>query len=165
MSVVLDSAGIDYHVLLAANAIQQCLDVPELQPEFLCQLAKQTSRVMSPGATTGASSQSQSSGVQVTSCSALSASRRAAANPASSTNTKQTKRVSCLIQLLFSFAYFNTVFVCILSCLACYIFTVTVKTRMDERFSDLGHEGVSFFTCFTLPQYRICISRKSKGGW
>jgi hypothetical protein len=43
-SVVLDSAGIDYHVMLAANAIQQCLDVPELQPELLCALIKQTSR-------------------------------------------------------------------------------------------------------------------------
>ena len=40
----MDSAGIDYHVMLAANAIQQCLDVPELQPELLCALIKQTSR-------------------------------------------------------------------------------------------------------------------------
>jgi hypothetical protein len=40
----MDSAGIDYHVMLAANAIQQCLDVPELQPELLCGLIKQTSR-------------------------------------------------------------------------------------------------------------------------
>ncbi len=53
-SVVLDSAGIDYHVMLAANAIQQCLDVPELQPEFLCQLAKQTSRAINPGASSSA---------------------------------------------------------------------------------------------------------------
>ena len=40
----MDSAGIDYHVMLAANAIQQCLDIPELQPELLCALIKQTSR-------------------------------------------------------------------------------------------------------------------------
>ena len=43
-SVVMDSAGIDYHVMLAANAIQQCLDIPDLQPELLCALIKQTSR-------------------------------------------------------------------------------------------------------------------------
>jgi pleckstrin homology domain-containing family H len=42
----MDSAGIDYHVMLAANAFQQCLDVPELQPELLCALIKQTSYVM-----------------------------------------------------------------------------------------------------------------------
>ena len=40
-SVVLDAAGIDYHVLLAADAIQKCLDVPELQPELFCALVKQ----------------------------------------------------------------------------------------------------------------------------
>ena len=40
----MDSAGIDYHVMLAANAIQQCLDIPDLQPELLCALIKQTSR-------------------------------------------------------------------------------------------------------------------------
>lgn len=44
-SVVMESAGIDYHVMLAANALQQCLDIPELQPELLCALMKQTSRV------------------------------------------------------------------------------------------------------------------------
>ena len=44
MSVVLDSSGIDYHVVLAQNAIQLCLDVPELQPELLAALIKQTSR-------------------------------------------------------------------------------------------------------------------------
>ena len=41
----MESAGIDYHVMLAANALQLCLDVPELQPEFLCALIKQTSRL------------------------------------------------------------------------------------------------------------------------
>lgn len=44
MSVVLDSSGIDYHVVLAQNAIQLCLDIPELQPELLSALIKQTSR-------------------------------------------------------------------------------------------------------------------------
>ena len=44
MSVVLDSSGIDYHVVLAQNAIQLCLDTPELQPELLSSLIKQTSR-------------------------------------------------------------------------------------------------------------------------
>ena len=44
-SVLLDSAGIDYHVVLAQNALQQCLSVTELQAELLCALIKQTSRV------------------------------------------------------------------------------------------------------------------------
>ena len=34
MSIALDSAGIDYHVVLAQNALQLCLDVPELQVEL-----------------------------------------------------------------------------------------------------------------------------------
>jgi hypothetical protein len=44
MSIVLDSAGIDYHVVLAQNALQLCLDVPELQAELFSALIKQTSR-------------------------------------------------------------------------------------------------------------------------
>lgn len=44
MSVAVDQAGIDYHVVLAQNALQQCLDVPELQTELMCALVKQTSR-------------------------------------------------------------------------------------------------------------------------
>ena len=44
ISVVLNSAGIDYHVVLAQNALHHCLEVPELQPELLCILIKQTSR-------------------------------------------------------------------------------------------------------------------------
>ncbi|XP_033611575.1 uncharacterized protein CG43867 isoform X4 [Cryptotermes secundus] len=44
ISVALDSAGIDYHVVLAQNALQQCLDMPELQAELMCALVKQTSR-------------------------------------------------------------------------------------------------------------------------
>ncbi|XP_063217815.1 uncharacterized protein CG43867 isoform X3 [Bacillus rossius redtenbacheri] len=44
ISVALDSAGIDYHVVLAQNALQQCLDAPELQAELMCALVKQTSR-------------------------------------------------------------------------------------------------------------------------
>lgn len=44
ISVALDSAGIDYHVVLAQNALQQCLDLPELQAELVCTLVKQTSR-------------------------------------------------------------------------------------------------------------------------
>ena len=43
-SVVLNSSGIDYHVVLAQNAFQQCLNSPELQPELLAILAKQTGR-------------------------------------------------------------------------------------------------------------------------
>lgn len=44
ISVALEQAGIDYHVVLAQNALQQCLDVPDLQNELLCALVKQTSR-------------------------------------------------------------------------------------------------------------------------
>ncbi|XP_076312352.1 pleckstrin homology domain-containing family H member 1-like isoform X1 [Tachypleus tridentatus] len=43
-SVPLDASGIDYHVALAQNTLQQCLIIPELQREFLCQLIKQTSQ-------------------------------------------------------------------------------------------------------------------------
>ena len=52
----MDSAGIDYHVMLAGNLFQQCLDNPGLQQELLCALCKQTSRVMT---------QSSKHGVQV----------------------------------------------------------------------------------------------------
>ncbi|KAK0096586.1 hypothetical protein PV326_005047 [Microctonus aethiopoides] len=44
MSVAVEQAGIDYHVVLAQNALQQCLDQPELQSELICALVKQTSR-------------------------------------------------------------------------------------------------------------------------
>lgn len=44
MSVALEQAGIDYHVVLAQNALQICLDQPELQPELISGLIKQTSR-------------------------------------------------------------------------------------------------------------------------
>lgn len=44
MSVAVNQPGIDYHVVLAQNALQQCLDMPELQAELICILIKQTSR-------------------------------------------------------------------------------------------------------------------------
>lgn len=44
MSAAVDQAGIDYHVVLAQNALQQCLDMPELQAELICALVKQTSK-------------------------------------------------------------------------------------------------------------------------
>ncbi|CAH1104077.1 unnamed protein product [Psylliodes chrysocephalus] len=44
MSAAVDQAGIDYHVVLAQNALQQCLDMPELQSELICALVKQTSK-------------------------------------------------------------------------------------------------------------------------
>lgn len=44
MSVAVNQPGIDYHVVLAQNALQQCLDMPELQAELICALVKQTSR-------------------------------------------------------------------------------------------------------------------------
>ena len=34
-NVIMDSAGIDYHVILAGNLFQQCLDNPGLQQELL----------------------------------------------------------------------------------------------------------------------------------
>lgn len=43
-AVAVESAGIDYHVVLAQNALQQCLDYPELQDELMCILVKQTSK-------------------------------------------------------------------------------------------------------------------------
>ncbi|CAL8111752.1 unnamed protein product [Orchesella dallaii] len=46
MSVPLDASGIDYHVVLAQNALQLCLDYAELQAELICALVKQTSRVL-----------------------------------------------------------------------------------------------------------------------
>ncbi|KAL0828956.1 hypothetical protein ABMA28_003848 [Loxostege sticticalis] len=42
MSVAVEHAGIDYHVVLAQNALQQCLEVTELQDELASCLAKQT---------------------------------------------------------------------------------------------------------------------------
>ncbi|KAM3962046.1 LOW QUALITY PROTEIN: uncharacterized protein CG43867 [Aphomia sociella] len=42
MSVAVEHAGIDYHVVLAQNALQQCLEVAELQDELASCLAKQT---------------------------------------------------------------------------------------------------------------------------
>lgn len=44
MSAAVDQAGIDYHVVLAQNALQQCLDMAELQAELICALIKQTSK-------------------------------------------------------------------------------------------------------------------------
>lgn len=44
MSVAVNQPGIDYHVVLAQNALQQCLDMVELQAELICTLVKQTSR-------------------------------------------------------------------------------------------------------------------------
>ncbi|XP_037873213.1 uncharacterized protein CG43867 isoform X6 [Bombyx mori] len=42
MSVCVEQAGIDYHVVLAQNALQQCLEVTELQDELCAALARQT---------------------------------------------------------------------------------------------------------------------------
>lgn len=44
MSAAVDQAGIDYHVVLAQNALQQCLDMPDLHAELICALIKQTSK-------------------------------------------------------------------------------------------------------------------------
>ncbi|XP_074025916.1 uncharacterized protein CG43867 isoform X5 [Leptinotarsa decemlineata] len=44
ISAAVDQAGIDYHVVLAQNALQQCLDMPELQTELISALVKQTSK-------------------------------------------------------------------------------------------------------------------------
>ncbi|KAH9635685.1 hypothetical protein HF086_012685 [Spodoptera exigua] len=42
MSVAVEQAGIDYHVVLAQNALAQCLEVGELQDELASVLARQT---------------------------------------------------------------------------------------------------------------------------
>ncbi|XP_063625085.1 uncharacterized protein CG43867 [Cydia splendana] len=42
MSVCVEHCGIDYHVVLAQNALQQCLEVAELQDELVSALARQT---------------------------------------------------------------------------------------------------------------------------
>ncbi|KAK2707600.1 hypothetical protein QYM36_015340, partial [Artemia franciscana] len=77
-SVLLDSAGIDYHVVLAQNALQVGLQIPDLQTELLSILIKQTSRVLIlPG---GASN--PRSGVQ-----SLFACEAQKGSPTSSTNT------------------------------------------------------------------------------
>lgn len=44
MSVAVNQPGIDYHIVLAQNALQQCLDMSELQAEIICALIKQTSK-------------------------------------------------------------------------------------------------------------------------
>ena len=64
-SVVMDSAGIDYHVSLMANAFQKCLDVPELQPELLCALVKQTTPHIIPHSKGHTGQTSSGGGVQV----------------------------------------------------------------------------------------------------
>ncbi|XP_037073458.1 pleckstrin homology domain-containing family H member 1-like [Pollicipes pollicipes] len=46
-SVLVDSAGIDYHVALAQNALHLCCERPELQDELLALLARQTARHVS----------------------------------------------------------------------------------------------------------------------
>lgn len=51
--MLLDSAGIDYHVVLAQNALQQCVAMADLQPELVCGLIKQTSRVHPAGHSPG----------------------------------------------------------------------------------------------------------------
>ncbi|XP_075976904.1 uncharacterized protein CG43867 isoform X6 [Anticarsia gemmatalis] len=45
MSVCVEQAGIDYHVVLAQNALAQCLEVGELQDELCSVLARQVSPV------------------------------------------------------------------------------------------------------------------------
>ncbi len=44
MNLVIDSPQIDYHVSLAQNILEVCLQHSELQNEIYCQLIKQTSR-------------------------------------------------------------------------------------------------------------------------
>ena len=61
----MDSAGIDYHVSLMANAFQKCLDVPELQPELLCALVKQTTPHIIPHSKGHTGQSSSGGGVQV----------------------------------------------------------------------------------------------------
>ncbi|XP_045499817.1 uncharacterized protein CG43867 isoform X1 [Colias croceus] len=48
MSVAVEQAGIDYHVVLAQNALQQCLEVSELQDELVSALCKQSAPHAAP---------------------------------------------------------------------------------------------------------------------
>lgn len=64
-SALLDSAGIDYHVVLAQNALHQCLSLVELQPELICALVKQTSRIQPQHTQTTSSVSSKWGGGQV----------------------------------------------------------------------------------------------------
>ncbi|CAG4961691.1 unnamed protein product [Colias eurytheme] len=48
MSVAVEQAGIDYHVVLAQNALQQCLEVSELQDELVSALCKQSAPHSAP---------------------------------------------------------------------------------------------------------------------
>lgn len=48
-TVKTEEGAIDYHVTLAQNALQTCLDNPELQNEVYCQLIKQTSKHVHKG--------------------------------------------------------------------------------------------------------------------
>lgn len=54
LSVAVNQPGIDYHVVLAQNALQHALDMPELQNELICCLIKQTSRHTGQKISTGA---------------------------------------------------------------------------------------------------------------
>lgn len=47
MSVPSEQSAIEYHVTLAQNILQLCLDQTELQSELICTLVKQTSRLSS----------------------------------------------------------------------------------------------------------------------
>lgn len=44
MSVAISIPAIDYHIVLAQNALQVGLDMPELQTELFCCLIKQTTK-------------------------------------------------------------------------------------------------------------------------
>lgn len=44
MSVAVSVPAIDYHIVLAQNALQVGLDTPELQTELFCGLIKQTTK-------------------------------------------------------------------------------------------------------------------------
>ena len=65
-NVIMDSAGIDYHVILAGNLFQQCLDNPGLQQELLCALCKQTSRIMTSSSKHGVQVKKQHTSIKHT---------------------------------------------------------------------------------------------------
>ncbi len=104
-SVLLDSAGIDYHVVLAQNALHQCLNLTELQPELMCALIKQTSRIQPPN-------QQQQSGGNGSGTGSRGGGQvnRSALQKMSKPTKQSTQNVSGAWLLFFMFIYFGNVF-------------------------------------------------------
>lgn len=170
----MDSAGIDYHVMLAANAIQQCLDIPELQPELLCALVKQTSRLTSAAPSTSSASGDSggNSGVQVTPThSAANAFSASASHSKNKTQGKHGKRVSFTFAWLlnvtfkkFTIYFFNKFAKqCKLFKTASLLFILYIYLSEKKVYNLFYHTChavriINFFGRKTQSTYQHCIS-------